>query len=139
MEKEKNTPKHSHCSHAFAVDVSGVIGRQIRYAILPFHKEHLLPPFLFCWILVVFGFFFSKKVTSFGNGNNTLSYYLRALYMKSPLKTLCHSSISCKSGLLPNTFKIQHLYSSVSVSNLHINCDYTLLEVFWINSFVQGK
>lgn len=106
MEKKKKPTKTLACSHALAVDVSGVIGRQIRYAALPFDKEHILPSLtvwfgflgggllllLFCSVLLFW--FFLKKVTSFGNGNITLSYHLRAWYVISPLEPLCHSSIS---------------------------------------------
>lgn len=51
MEKKKKPTKTLACSHALAVDVSGVIGRQIRYAALPFDKEHILPS-----LTVWFGF-----------------------------------------------------------------------------------
>lgn len=97
--KPKNTHQNIACSHALAVDVSGVIGRQMRYATLPFYKEHTLPSlqvlfFLVCLFSFVLLFWvFLKKVTSFGNGNNILSYHLRAWYVKSPLEPLCHSSI----------------------------------------------
>jgi len=53
--KQHNTPKHQNCSHAFSVDVSNVIKRQIRYATHPFNKENISS--LFFTIL----FFFSQE------------------------------------------------------------------------------
>lgn len=138
INKKQNTPKHQNCSHACTVDVSSVIRRQmqIRYATLPFYKEHLLPAL--CFVLFFF-FFFKESYILWKWKQCIIVYYLRALYMQSLLKSLCHSSTSCKSGLLPSRFKIQHLYSSVSVSNLHINCNYALVEFFCVNSFMHGK